>query len=115
MPLPLALAVAYLAVNVAVMLWLERERSHGRTPAFALSVLAAVLRFGPPLAGVVYLVTISGDWLFFGFVLAFFAASFWLMDGLLAFSGGDTSREPMRSGWDDRGGRGGGGPDREGS
>jgi hypothetical protein len=102
MPLPVTLAVAYLALNLAVMIWLERERSTGRQPAFAVSALALALRFGPPVAGMLYLVTIAGDWLFFGFVLAFLAASFWMMSGLLAFSGPRSGREAMRRGWDER-------------
>jgi hypothetical protein len=111
MPLPFTLAFAYLALNLAVMIWLERERSHGRSAGSAMSAFALSLRFGPPLAGVLYLVTIAGDWLFFGFVLAFFAASFWLMDGLLAFTGPGSAREPMRSGWDERAGHAGRGAD----
>jgi hypothetical protein len=111
MPLPVTLAIAYLALNLAVMIWLERERSGGRSPTLGVSAFALGLRFGPPVAGVLYLITIAGDWLFFGFVLAFFAASFWLMDGLLAFTGPGGAREPMRSGWDDRAGHAGQGPD----
>jgi hypothetical protein len=103
MPLPVTLAIAYLALNLAVMIWLERERSGGRPPTFAVTAFALALRFGPPIVGVLYLITIAGDWLFFGFVLVFFAASFWLMNGLLAFTIPSSGHnEPMRNGWDDR-------------
>lgn len=102
MPLPITLTVAYLAVNLALMVWLEHERAHDREPSDRVTVIAGALRYGPPLAGLVYLVTITGDWLFLGFVLAFFAGAFWLMDGLLAFTGPSNGREAMRSGWDDR-------------
>jgi hypothetical protein len=112
MPLPVTLAVAYLALNLAVMIWLERERSHGRPPTVAVTAFALALRLGPPVVGVLYLITIAGDWLFFGFVLVFFAASFWLMNGLLAFTIPSSGRnEPMRNGWDDRTGSAGRGPD----
>jgi hypothetical protein len=104
MTLPIALTVAYLAINFAIMLWLERERAHGRTPARRVAVLAAMLRYGPPVVGLVYLVTIAGDWLFFLFVIGFFAANFWMMDGVLGSTNTQAKGpEPMRSGWDDRG------------
>ena len=86
MPLPIALTLAYLAVNLALTVWLERERDAGRRPAPRLTLLSSVLRYGPPLAGAIYLVAIAGDWPFILFVLAFFAGAFWLMDGLLAYS-----------------------------
>ena len=97
MPLPIALAVAYLAVNFAIMVWLERERAGGRTPATRVSVLSNVLRYGPPLLGAGYLVTLAGDWLFVLFVLAFFAAGFWLLDGVLAYTEPRRGSEPMRN------------------
>jgi len=109
MPLPITLAVAYLAVNFAIMLWLERERAHDRHPARNVAVLATGLRYGPPLVGLVYLVTIAGDWVFFLFVIGFFAAAFWMLDGVLGYTTPPTGPEPMRSGWDDRGSK----PDRE--
>ena len=69
-----------------------------------MATLSTALRWGPPLAGVVYLEAVAGDWLFLVFVLAFFAGAFWLLDGLMALtnttSGGGS--EAMRSGWDDR-------------
>jgi hypothetical protein len=103
MSLPIALAVAYLAVNVVVMLWIEWQRAHGHAPASRLWLVSNALRYGPPLAGFMYLVTIAGDWLFFGFVIAFFAGAFWLMDGLLSYNPPGGSSEPMRRGWDERG------------
>lgn len=86
MLLPIALTLAYLAVNLALTVWLERERDAGRRPAARLALFSTVLRYGPPLAGAIYLVAIAGDWPFILFVLAFFAGAFWLMDGLLAYS-----------------------------
>ena len=86
MPLPIALTLAYLAVNLALTVWLERERAAGRRPSRRLTIISNALRYGPPLAGAIYLVAIAGDWPFILFVLAFFAGAFWLMDGLLAYS-----------------------------
>jgi hypothetical protein len=103
MPLPITLTIAYLAINLAMMLWLERERANGRMPSRGVSALSIALRFGPPLLGVIYLELIAGDWLFLAFVAAFFATSFWLMDGLLAVTTPLRGPEAMRSGWDDRG------------
>jgi hypothetical protein len=94
----LALTVAYLAVNLALMVWIERERAHEREISWQLGMLTAVLRYGPPLAGVIYLLTISGDWIFALFVVAFFGIAAWLMNGLLAYTSfgpdgrGDTRR-----------------------
>lgn len=104
MTLPITLTVAYLAVNFAIMLWLERERAHDRIPAHRVAVLAGMLRYGPPLVGLGYLVTIAGDWLFFLFAIGFFAAAFWMLDGVLGSTTSQpTGPEPMRNGWDDRG------------
>ncbi len=104
MPLPVALSVAYLAINLAIMIWLERDRARGRVPAPRVSTWANVLRYGPPLLGAIYLVAISGDWAFVLFVLSFFAGAFWLLSGLLAFTNTSpgAGSEAMRSGWDDR-------------
>ena len=35
MTLPIALALTYLAINLAITIWFERERAHGREPARA--------------------------------------------------------------------------------
>jgi hypothetical protein len=113
MNLPIALALAYLAINLAVMLWVELERSRGRGPSRGVSAASIALRFGPPLLGVIYLELIAGDWLFLVFVLAFFAASFWLMDGLLSVTTLSRGTDAMRSGWDDRGARAPSGTDQE--
>jgi hypothetical protein len=113
MNLPIALTLAYLAINLAMMLWLERERSNGRRPSRSVAALSIALRFGPPLLGVIYLELIAGDWMFLVFVVAFFAASFWLMDGLLTVTTPLRGPEAMRSGWDDRGARAPSGTDRE--
>jgi hypothetical protein len=113
MNLPIALTLAYLAINLAMMVWLERERSDGRRPPRGVVALSTALRFGPPLLGVIYLELIAGDWLFLVFVAAFFATSFWLMDGLLAVSLPSAGPEPMRRGWDERGVGAPSGTDRE--
>lgn len=92
MPLPVTLTVAYLAINLAIMVWLVREEAHGRVVPFSVRVLARVLRYGPPLLGALYLVTVAGDWPFVLFVGTFFAAAFWLLDGLLSY----PTRPPKR-------------------
>jgi hypothetical protein len=112
MNVPIALTLAYLAINVPMMLWLERERADGRGVSREVSALAIVLRYGPPLVGLIYLEVIAGDWLFLFFVAAFFAAAFWLMDGLLAYTAPPRGHDAMRSGWDER--RAGGPPNADG-
>ena len=97
MPLPIALAVAYLAVNFTIMVWLELERARGRVPAGRLALLSHALSYGPPLLGVIYLVTIAGDWAFFLFVLAFFGAAFWMLNGMLAYTEPRRGSERMRN------------------
>jgi hypothetical protein len=89
MPMPVLIALAYLATNLVVTIWLERERAHGRRPSDRVALFAGALRYGPPLLGAIYLVAIARDWLFFGFVIAFFAIAFWLMNGLLAYTNHD--------------------------
>ena len=103
MPIPILLAAAYLAINLPMMVWLESLRAQGRAPARWLATLSWVLRFGPPLAGAIYLVALAGDWPFVVFVIAFFAGAFWMMNGLLAYTNPSPGSEPMRNGWDDRG------------
>lgn len=85
MPLPVTLTVAYLGINLAIMVWLVREETHGHAVPFKVRVLSRTLRYGPPLLGVLYLVTVAGDWPFVLFVGAFFAGAFWLLDGLLNY------------------------------
>jgi hypothetical protein len=95
----LVLTIAYLAINLALIVWIERERAHEREISWQLGLLAATLRYAPPLAGVIYLLTISGDWVFALFVVAFFGIAAWLMNGLLAYTNfgpdgrGDTHRD----------------------
>jgi hypothetical protein len=96
MPLPIVLAVTYLAINLAIMIWFERERAHGREPGHAAVASSRILRYGPPLAGAAYLVVIAGDWPFVLLVGAFFIGAFWMLDGLLA------SQSPSREGDRDR-------------
>ena len=102
MPLTIGLTLAYLVVNLALMVWLERARAAGRTPALRVATVANVLRYGPALLGAGYLVTLAGDWPFLLFVLGFFAMSFWLMDGLLAVNPGSRT-DVMRGGGPERG------------
>ena len=84
MPLAFALAAGYLLANVVLMVWLVREETAGRTVPVATTILARLLRYGPPALGLAYLVTIAGDWPFFLFVLAFFGVAFALLNGLLS-------------------------------
>lgn len=85
MPPPVLIAATYLVINFAIMVWMVREEHHERTSPPGAVVTARMLRYGPPLLGLGYLVTIAGDWPFFLFVLVFFALAFWLLDGLLGF------------------------------
>lgn len=85
MPLPVTLAATYFAVNLAITIWLVREETGGRAPTEWLVALSRTLRYGPPLAGLAYLVTRAGDWPFFLFVAFFFATAWWLLDGLLNY------------------------------
>ena len=96
MTLPIALALTYLAINLAIMIWFERERAQGRVPARAAVISSRILRYGPPLLGAAYLVAIAGDWPFVIFVGAFFAAAFWLLDGLLAYQSPSQGSERDR-------------------
>ena len=98
MTLPIALAGAYLAINIAIMIWFERERAQGRAPSGGTLIASRILRYGPPLVGAAYLIAVSGDWLFLGFVFLFFAISFWLMNGLLAYSSPPRGSERDRDG-----------------
>jgi hypothetical protein len=84
MPAPVVFALGYLVVNFALMVWLVREETAGRLAPPAMAILAPFLRYGPPLAGLLYLVTIAGDWPFFLFVLIFFSIAFGLLNGLLS-------------------------------
>jgi len=102
MPVPVAITVAYLAVNLAMIVSIERTHAAGRAPWPSLVTLSRALRYGPPLIGAVYLVAMTGDWLFVGFVLGFFAGALWLMTGLAAYTDLSVGAEAMRSGWDDR-------------
>lgn len=79
MPLPFTLTAIYLAVNFAITVWIIREQSHDRVPPPSVTILSSTMRYGPALLGVVYLVTIAGDWPFFLFVVGFFAFAFWLL------------------------------------
>ncbi len=95
----LALTLGYLAINLVLMVWLERERANEREVSWQAVALVAGLRYGPPVVGALYLLTISGDWLFAVFVLGFFAIAAWLMTGLLAYTntGPDQRGETRRN------------------
>ena len=84
MPLAVALAITYLAVNLAITVWIVREEEHGRGPRRRMTLASRVLRYGPALLGLGYLVTIAGDWPFFLFVVVFFGVAFLLLNGLLS-------------------------------
>jgi hypothetical protein len=96
MTLPIALAVAYLAINLAIMIWFERERAMGHAPGRAAVISSRILRYGPPLVGAAYLVVVAKDWPFVIFVGGFFAAAFWLLDGLLAYQSPSQGSERDR-------------------
>ena len=114
MPLPIVLAGGYLAVNFTIMVWLEFERASGRGPTARTAALSHALRYGPPLLGLFYLVTIAGDWAFFLFVLGFFAIGSWTLNGLLAFTEPRRGSEAMRNvDLDDRNARASSGTDRD--
>ena len=85
MLLAVMFASTYLLVNLAIVVWLAREETHGRVPPGSVRKLAATLRYGPPLLGMVYLVTVAGDWPFFLFVVFFFSLAFWMLDRSLNF------------------------------
>lgn len=87
MPLPVVLALTYLAVNLALTIWIIREETQGRPPPAGLHTVSWVTRYVPPLLGLVYLVTLGGDWPFFLFVVFFFGLAFYLLDGLLNYPG----------------------------
>ena len=84
-PLPIILAAAYLAINFAFVVWIAREETAGRTVPGGVLVIGRILRYGPPLIGLGYLVTIAGDWPFFLFVIGFFAFALFLLDRGIGF------------------------------
>lgn len=92
MIMPVAVAALYLAVNLAITIWIVREETNGRAAPPRVAATSFALRYGPPLLGLGYLVTIAGDWPFFLFVVAFFAVSFALLNGLLAFPSRPTKK-----------------------
>ena len=92
MPLPVTLASTYLALNLAFMAWLIREEVRGHEVAGWVRVTSRITRYGPPFLGVLYLITLAGDWPFVVFVATFFAGAFWLLGGLLNY----PTRPPKR-------------------
>lgn len=85
MPLPVTLAATYFAVNLVITIWIVRDEVRGQVPSGWVVATSRTLRYGPPLSGLLYLVTRAGDWPFFLFVGFFFATAFWLLDGLLNY------------------------------
>ena len=85
MPLPVTLAATYFTVNLVITIWIVREETGGRAPHGWLVAVSRTVRYGPPLAGLIYLVTRAGDWPFVLFVVVFFDAALWLLDGLLNY------------------------------
>ena len=83
--LPIALAATYLAINLGFVVWIAREEVRDTPPPPWVLVIARILRYLPPLIGLLYLVTIAGDWPFFLFVVGFFAFAFFLLDRSLGF------------------------------
>jgi hypothetical protein len=92
MPLPVILAATYFVINLAITIWIAREEVRDHVAPTWLVRTSRVLRWGPPVLGLFYLVTIAGDWPFVLFVAAFFAGAFWLLDGLLNY----PTRPPKR-------------------
>ena len=90
--LPFTVAATYLGLNFALVVWIARAETSGRAPSSAIVWVGRVIRYLPPLLGLVYLVTIAGDWPFFLFVLAFFTVAFALLNGLLSV----PSRPPRK-------------------
>ena len=85
MPLPVTIAATYLAVNLALTVWIVREETSGRPPPGWMTGASMLVRYVPPLLGAMYLVTRAGDWPFVLFVLFFFSVAFFLLDGLLNY------------------------------
>jgi hypothetical protein len=85
MPLPVWIAATYLVTNFALTVWIVRAETGGRQVSDSISTVSGVLRYGPPLLGLGYLVTKAGDWPFVLFVAAFFALAAWLLHGLLNY------------------------------
>lgn len=83
--LPVLLALAYLVINFALVVWIAREESRGQITPTWVVVVGRILRYVPPLIGLVYLVTIAGDWPFFLFVVGFFTFAFFVLDRSLGF------------------------------
>lgn len=83
--LPIALAATYLGINLGFVVWIAREEVLGVGPTPWLLIVARILRYVPPLIGLLYLVTIAGDWPFFLFVVGFFTFAFFLLDRSIGF------------------------------
>jgi hypothetical protein len=83
--LPIAVAATYLAINLGFVVSIARQEVRGITPAAWLLQTATIVRYLPPLIGLLYLVTLAGDWPFFLFVVGFFAFAFFLLDRSLGF------------------------------
>lgn len=82
---PIAIVTGYLAINFAMIVWLAREEAGGRSVPPSVVLIHRAMRWGPPIVGFLYLVTIAGDWPYVLFVGGFFALAFWLLDSLLNY------------------------------
>lgn len=92
MPLPVTLALAYLAINLAVTVWIIRTEGRGHAVPAWLTITSRIVRYGPPLLALFTIVTVANDWPFFLFVVFFFGIAFWLLNGLLNY----PTRPPKR-------------------
>ena len=73
------------AVSFWHVVWLAREERDGREAPSLVVIAGRILRYLPPLIGLLYLVTIAGDWPFFLFVVGFFTFAFFLLDRSIGF------------------------------
>jgi hypothetical protein len=90
--LPVILAAGYLVINFWLVVWIARDEARGTASARWLVLIGRMLRYVPPLLGLLYLVTIAGDWPFFLFVVGFFTFGFFLLDRSVGF----PSQPPKR-------------------
>ena len=101
MPLPflIALGIAYIAVNVAVQMWLGARLGQGRISTRRLAVASTLVRYGPVLVVIAYVAAVGGNWWLILLVGGFAASAFWMLDGLLGYTeriGGLDSMRRLR-------------------
>ena len=90
--MPVALAAVYLAINLAITVWIVRREARGHAVPSLMTATSRIARYGPPLIALFYIVTVANDWPFFLFVVFFFGTAFWLLNGLLNY----PTRPPKR-------------------